>query len=49
MESAASQSRRPPRRLPEQFLILVTCADERHQVELLARPRADVDCKALLS
>ena len=36
--------------LPEQFLILVTCRDERHQVELLGRLQAQGEqCKALLS
>ena len=44
---------RPPRRvdsIPEQFLVLVTCRDERQQVELLERFKRDgLDCKALLS
>ena len=35
---------------PEQFLILITCRDERHQVELLGRLQAQGEnCKALLS
>jgi hypothetical protein len=35
---------------PEQFLVLVTCRDERQQVELLRRFRSEgLDCKALLS
>ena len=35
---------------PEQFLVLVTCRDERQQVELLGRFRSEgLDCKALLS
>jgi hypothetical protein len=39
-----------PRLLPEQFLVLVTCRDERHQVELLERfHREGLECKALLS
>jgi hypothetical protein len=34
---------------PEQFLILITCRDERHQVELLGRLHAEGEqCKALL-
>jgi hypothetical protein len=38
----------PP--IPEQFLVLVTCRDERHQVELLERfGREGLECKALLS
>jgi hypothetical protein len=35
---------------PEQFLVLVTCRDEQHQVELLDRFRGEgLECKALLS
>jgi hypothetical protein len=35
---------------PAQFLVLVTCRDERQQVELLERFRRDgLECKALLS
>ena len=35
---------------PDQFLILVTCRDERHQVELLQRFHAEgLECRALLS
>jgi hypothetical protein len=35
---------------PEQFLVLVTCQDERHQVELLQRFLAEgLECKALLA
>ena len=35
--------------LPEQFLILVTCRDEAHQVELLGRFHGEgLECKALL-
>ena len=34
----------------EQFLVLVTCRDERHQVEILQRFQAEgVPCRALLS
>jgi hypothetical protein len=43
----------PPREIdgmPEQFLILITCRDEWHQVELLDRYRGEgLECKALLS
>jgi hypothetical protein len=36
--------------IPEQFLVLVTCRDEQHQVELLGRFQAEgLDCRALLS
>jgi hypothetical protein len=36
--------------VPEQFLILVTCRDERHQVELLGRFQGEgLECRALLS
>jgi hypothetical protein len=36
--------------IPEQFLILITCRDERPQVELLERFQAEeLPCKALLS
>jgi hypothetical protein len=35
--------------LPEQFLLLITCRDDRQQVELLARFQAEgLACKALL-
>src|SRR5262245_6461558 len=35
--------------LPDQFLVLVKCRDEKHQVEILIRLQAEgVDCKALL-
>jgi hypothetical protein len=34
----------------EQYLVLVTCRDEKHQVEVLARLQAEgLECKALLS
>jgi hypothetical protein len=34
----------------DQYLVLVTCRDERHQVELLSRfQREGLECKALLS
>jgi hypothetical protein len=36
--------------VPEQYLILVTCRDERQQVEMLERfQREGMECKALLS
>jgi hypothetical protein len=57
-EAAANeclQKESAPRRvertdIPEQFLILVTCRDERHQVELLGRFHGEgLECRALLS
>jgi hypothetical protein len=49
----AALEAKPPRGIdgvPEQYLILVTCRDERHQVELLGRFRTEgLECKALLS
>jgi hypothetical protein len=49
----AALEAKPPREIdgvPEQFLILITCRDERHQVELLDRFRGEgLECKALLS
>jgi hypothetical protein len=51
LETAATA--RPPRSftaVPEQYLILVTCRDEQHQLELLSRFQADgLPCRALLS
>ena len=36
--------------IPQQFLILITCRDEKHQCELLARFHAEaLDCKPLIS
>jgi hypothetical protein len=36
--------------VPEQWLVLVTCRDEKQQVELLERFRREgVECRALLS
>jgi hypothetical protein len=49
---AALTSHPPPdaRPIPEQFLILVTSRDEKHQVELLERfHREGLECKALIS
>ena len=53
----AALERRPAARMPkeadygpEQFLVLVTCRDEGHQVELLGRfQKEGLECKALLS
>jgi hypothetical protein len=50
---AAADAAKPPRDIgtvPEQFLLLLTCRDEQHQVELLERFQAEgLPCKALLS
>jgi hypothetical protein len=36
--------------LPEQYYVLVTCRDEKHQVELLSRFQGEgLECKAVLS
>jgi hypothetical protein len=36
--------------IPAQFLVLITCRDEKHQVELLSRFSGEgLECKALLS
>jgi hypothetical protein len=36
--------------LPEQFLILITCRDEKHHVELLDRFHGEgLECRALMS
>ncbi len=49
----AVAERQPAREVdlgPAQFLVLVTCRDEKHQVELLERFRHEgLECKALLS
>jgi hypothetical protein len=53
----AAEAARRPARLPEavgpgpeQFLVLVTCRDERQQVELLQRFRDEgLECRALLA
>jgi hypothetical protein len=45
-----AKPRRPIPAIPEQFLVLVTCPDERSQVELLARFQSEgLDCRALVS
>src|SRR5262245_39989734 len=49
---AAHPAAKRPREvaIPEQFLILLTCRDEKHQVELLQRfLREGLECRALLS
>ena len=39
-----------PQEIPEQYLVLVTCRDEKQQVELLERFRREgLECKPLLS
>ena len=49
----AALEEKPPRQVemgPEQFLILLTCRDEKQQTELLERFRGEgMECKALLS
>jgi hypothetical protein len=41
---------RPAAELPEQYLVLITCRDERQQTELLARFQGEgLECRALLS
>jgi hypothetical protein len=44
-------SKRPREQsIPEQFLVLITCRDEKHQVELLGRFQGEgLECRALLS
>ena len=43
-------ARRGVETVPEQFLVLITCRDEPHQVELLRRFQAEgLECRALLS
>jgi hypothetical protein len=50
LEEADEESRRAYDTVPEQYLILVKCCDERHQVELLERFHTEgMDCRALLS
>jgi hypothetical protein len=49
-DDALKKARRAPPEVPEQFLILVECADEREQVDLLERFQRDgLKCRALLS
>ena len=48
-EAAAAQTPRAVEGVPEQFLVLVTCRDEKHQVELLGRFHGEgLECRALL-
>src|SRR4051794_35154847 len=50
LEVAAPRDRPQVAAIPEQYLLLVTCRDEKHQVELLTRFQAEgLDCRALLS
>jgi hypothetical protein len=50
LEQKSDKEARPPLDLPAQFLVLITCRDEKHQVELLDRFRMeDLEVKALLS
>jgi hypothetical protein len=50
LEAAAPRDRPQVQAIPEQYLVLVTCRDEKHQVELLTRFQAEgLDCRALLS
>jgi hypothetical protein len=47
---ASSPHHHPPTAIPSQFLILVTCHDEKHQVDLLQRFNSEgLECRALLS
>jgi len=48
--AAARSTREKPANIPEQFLILVECADEPTQIELLQRfQKEGLKCKALVS
>jgi hypothetical protein len=39
-----------PETIPEQFLVLITCRDEKQQAELLSRFKNEgLECKALLT
>ena len=51
LEEGPLPAERPgPTDIPAQYLVLVTCRDERQQVELLERFQAEgLECKALLS
>jgi len=49
-EGPSRRSRLIRQDVPAQFLVLLTCRDEKHQIELLARfPAEGLECKALLS
>src|SRR5947209_20145810 len=49
--AAPGEGKRPGiEAVPEQWLVLITCRDEEHQVELLTRCQGEgLDCRALLS
>jgi hypothetical protein len=50
LQSPAHDRRPIPQEIPDLFMVLVTCRDEQHQRELLARFHAEgLDCKALMS
>ena len=50
VEALERDSKRVEQAIPEQYLVLVTCRDERQQVELLERFQGEgLECKALLS
>ena len=47
---AARRAAAGPESIPEQYLVLVTCRDEKQQVELLERfGREGLECRALLA
>jgi hypothetical protein len=49
-ESPTHERRSIPQEIPEHFMVLVTCSNEQHQRELLARFHAEgLDCKCLMS
>jgi hypothetical protein len=52
-EAALAAAEPPPGGVdpaPAQYLVLITCRDEKHQVELLGRFHGEgLECKALLS
>jgi hypothetical protein len=49
-EAALAEARERPQVIPEQYLVLVECANEREQAALLERFRAEgLKCKALMS
>lgn len=49
-EEAAQEKAAAPEAPPEQFLILIECRDEEHQVELLRKfDEAGLKCRALIS
>jgi hypothetical protein len=50
LDEKPAKNESPPLDLEEQFLLLVKCRDEKHQVELLQRfHKEGLECKALLS